>query len=152
MTPRKLFFLYFTVVLLAVPDTQTYAGNPQNVVCQAARGYHCDEKNGCISDATYITTYRVDLENGTVDEVSVQHTKRDKMVKPGSAKYQIVNIFDISIISNERSITAVGKPGLAATETILLGEKSYLSSSVSSFGMRIFVMIGSCEGLKLGSK
>ena len=116
------------------------------VKCTATQGYHCTPKSGCVQDATYVTEYRVDLDEGTVTELTVQHTKRDPNPLPGATTYTIMRSVSEATPLSERSITAVGKPGTSAVETILIGEKSYLSSSVSSAGTRIFSMMGTCKG------
>ena len=118
----------------------------QIVTCTATEGFHCAPGTGCSSDATYTTEYRVDLDAMTVDELTVQHTQRDPQPKRGSTSYTIVRSTPATALSGEESITAVGRPGSAAVETILIGDKSYLSSSVSSSGTRIFVMMGACTG------
>ena len=113
------------------------------VVCTADSGYHCDrEHGGCVKDATYITTYDVDLTSKQVRELTVQHTKRDPQPRPGSAVYSIVHV-GVSA-SGERQIVAIGQVGTDAIETIVVGSRSYLSTSVSTWDTRIFSMIGRC--------
>jgi hypothetical protein len=73
-----------------------------------------------LEDATYITTYRVDMDKNAVHELTVQHTKRDPGPRPGSTTYAIVQASP-SVpppLSRERSIIAVGTLGSAAVETI----------------------------------
>lgn len=119
-----------------------------NVTCTATQGFHCMPESGCRKDATYVTQYRVDLEQQTVTELTVKHTVRDQQPQPGSAVYRIISsVPTANVLLGERSVTAVGRSGLTAVETILIGETSYLSSSVSSAGTRVFVMVGKCAGL-----
>ena len=132
----------------AVVSVSPLAAQATIATCTATRGFHCTPGQGCLEDATYITTYRVDVDQKTVEELTVQHTKRDPGPRPGSTTYAIVQSSP-SIpppLPRERSIIAVGTLGLAAVETILIGETSYLSSSVSSMGSRIFSMMGTCKG------
>jgi hypothetical protein len=113
------------------------------VVCTAEHGYHCDrERGGCVKDATYVTTYDVDLEGKQIRELTVQHTKRDREPRPGSAVYTILQA--ATSTSGERQIVAIGQVGASALEMILVGTQSYLSTSVSTSIPRIFSMIGRC--------
>jgi len=127
-------------------SVQSYAAEAKIVTCTATKGFHCTPGQGCLEDATYISTYKVDLDQMTVEELTVQHTKRDPGPRPGSTNYRIVRSSPFTAGSGQSSIIAVGTPGLAAVETILVGETSYLSSSVSSAGTRIFSMMGTCKG------
>lgn len=136
----------FLLLITAVSE-QAFA-QVRNVTCTATHGFHCMPERGCRKDATYVTQYRVDLTQQTVTELTVKHTVRDQQPQPGGAVYRITSSVSTSnAVLGERSITAVGSPGLAAVETILIGETSYLSSSVSSAGTRVFVMVGQCTGL-----
>lgn len=136
-----------STLLLAFPIPSP-AGEARIVTCTATEGFHCTPGKGCLKDATYITTYKVDLDQMTVKELTVQHTKRDPSPQSGSTTYKIIKSSPGTILSGEKSITAIGIPGLAAVETILIGERSYLSSSVSSAGTRIFNMMGTCKGFQ----
>lgn len=129
-----------------VTSVPSHAAEAKIVICTATKGFHCTQGQGCVADATYVTTYNVDLDQGTVKELTVQHTKRDPAPRPGSTNYRIVRSTPSTTVVAQRSIIAVGTPGLAAVETILIGEAAYLSSSVSSAGTRIFSMMGSCKG------
>ncbi len=142
---KRLVCLFGILCALAVAVPSSVA-QVKIVACTATEGFHCTPGNGCSDDATYITEYRVDLDAMTVEEVTVQHTRRDLQSRPGSTTYTILRVAPATPLSAEESIIAVGRPGLAAVETILIGEKSYLSSSVSSAGTRIFSMMGSCTG------
>ena len=138
-------FAITSTFLLTFPISLS-AGEAKIVTCTATEGFHCTPGKGCLKDATYITTYKVDLDQMTVEELTVQHAKRDPGPQPGSTTYKIIKFSPSTISSGEKSITAIGVPGLAAAETILIGERSYLSSSVSSAGTRIFNMMGTCKG------
>ena len=143
---KRLVCLFGILCALAVAVPSSVA-QVKIVACTATEGFHCTPGNGCSDDATYITEYRVDLDAMTVEELTVQHTRRDLQPRPGSTTYTILRS-GATLLSAEESIIAVGRPGLAAVETILIGEKSYLSSSVSSSGTRIFSMMGSCTGFQ----
>jgi hypothetical protein len=123
------------------------AGATGQAVCKATHGYHCATSAGCVSDATYVSTYLIDWEKGTITQTSVQHTRRDPQPKADNTVYVIVKR-DTSLSTGESTVTAVANIGIAATETILIGEKSYLSASVSSFGPRVFAMVGTCQGFR----
>lgn len=123
------------------------AGATGQVVCRATHGYHCTTPAGCVSDATYVSTYLIDWAKGTITQTSVQHTRRDPQPKADNTVYFIVKR-DTSLSTAEATVTAVANTGIAATETILIGEKSYLSASVSSFGPRVFAMVGTCQGFR----
>lgn len=141
-----LFGITWTFILaFSVPSS---AGEARIVTCTATEGFHCAPGKGCLKDATYITMYKVDLDQMTVEELTVQHTKRDQGPQPGSTTYKVVKSSPSTTLSGEKSIIAVGIPGLAAVESILIGERSYLSSSVSSAGIRIFSMMGTCKGFQ----
>jgi hypothetical protein len=137
----------FSLAGVAV-SVSSYAAQAMIVTCTATRGFHCTPEQGCSEDATYITTYKIDLGQMTVEELTVQHVTRDPGPRPGSTKYAIARSSPSTPppLPRERSIIAVGTAGSAAVETILIGEKSYLSSSVSSAGTRIFSMMGTCKG------
>lgn len=145
--PREVIMrsVFIAVVCVLCATLPSLAAQARIVTCTATMGFHCTPDTGCTDDATYITEYRVDPEAGTVDELTVQHTIRDSEPRPGSTSYTIARSSPATAIS-ERSLIAVGFPGSAAVETILIGERSYLSSSVSSAGTRIFSMVGTCTG------
>ena len=122
-------------------------GATGSVVCKATSGYHCEHPAGCVADATYISTYLINWEKRNVTQTSIQHTRRDVQPQPDGTVYTIVNR-STNPKTGESTIIAVANVGLAATELILIGEKSYLSSSVSSLGPRVLTMIGTCQGFR----
>ena len=48
----------------------------------------------------------------------------------------------------EYAIQATAQVGAAATETIVIGERSFVSSNVSVAPPRAFVQVGTCTGLR----
>lgn len=135
----------FIVFLGSIIALGTFPAYSEVVVCTASKGFHCSSETDCKPDATYITTYRIDREKKTVESVSTQHTKKDLTPQPDGTNYQIL-LTGQSLLNGEKSITAIGRPGLDAVETLIIGEKSYLSSSASSTQPRAFVMFGTCAG------
>lgn len=133
--------LGLAVIYFTAPST--VAGQ---VVCTASVGYHCETDSGCDRDATYISIYDIDRENRIVVQSSVQHTQHDARPKSDGTQYSIV-ASGTSMKTGEFTITAVANVGTAAVETLLIGERSYLSASVSNSIPRVFLMMGTCEGL-----
>lgn len=139
--------LWGMVGVCVIQAAEPASAQARIVTCTATEGFHCTPGSGCRNDATYVTVYRVDVDQQTVTELAVQHTVRDQQPQPGSTVYTIMRTVPASGPLGERSVRAVGRPGAAAVETALIGDTSYLSSSVSSSGTRIFTMMGSCVGL-----
>lgn len=137
----------FLGVMASLTAASPVASQTKIVTCTATRGYHCTSANGCQEDATYVTVYRVDLQDETVTELTVQHRTRDPQPRPGRTVYRIVGSIAPAAGTGETAFIAVTQLGSAAIETVVLGEKTYLSSSVSAAGARIFSMVGLCTGL-----
>jgi hypothetical protein len=144
-----IFFLSAIIILLGLYGLHVKADSTSKtftVVCKASTGFTCSEiSKGCVKDAIYQTSYLVDFGKNEVIAVSSQNLMKDKEPKSDGTKYSFFSA-STNHFTGEKTITAVGQVGTNATETIIIGEKSYVSSSVSSAGMRVFLMYGKCEG------
>ena len=121
---------------LAVAQTSRVDG-AELVTCAATTGYHCaNSKGGCQPDQVYTFTFVVDLTSGTVVD-SYGQTYR---VLPIRSR-------EISGTPFEYAIQATAQVGTAATETIVIGERSFVSSNVSVAPPRAYVQVGTCSGL-----
>ena len=80
--------LKITIFLYLALTTASAFG--EVVVCTATKGFHCSDAVNCKPDATYLTSFRVDRENNTVECVSNQHTVRDMAPKPDGTTYKIM--------------------------------------------------------------
>lgn len=137
-------YLMLALIVSVALSTSTQA---EVVVCTAEKGFHCNLKSGCNTDATYISTYRIDRQGKTLELVSSQHIELDKNPEPHGIVYQIIQS-GVSGLTGEKSITAVGPSGTAQVDTILIGERSYVSSSLRDTEPRVFSMFGSCKGFQ----
>jgi len=107
----------------------------ERVTCTAAKAVVCSELiGGCKDDRAYTVTFAVDRQAGTVTDDSGQ-------------VYRIQPTQSIPAMF-EYAIQAIGQIGTGATETIVLGERSFVSSNVSVAPPRAYIQIGKCVGLK----
>ena len=116
----------------------TRVNGPQLVTCAATTGYHCSNSGGgCKPDRVYTITFTVDLVLGTV-------------VDSDGQTYRVLPNRSLPIPSTpfEYAILATAQLGMAATETIVIGERSFVSSNVSVASPRAYVQVGTCSGLR----
>ncbi len=125
-----------TLVLIAVVGMTSLADPAfaENVECKATKAVVCaNMTGGCQDDKAYTIKFTVNRQAGTV-------TDTDGNV------YKIVPTQSMASIF-EHAILATAQVGLAATETIVLGQKSFVSSNVSVAPPRAYIQIGTCSGL-----
>jgi hypothetical protein len=124
------------LTLLAVAAIPSLAGFAlaEEVSCKASKAVVCaNVAGGCQEDRTYSIKFTVNRQAGSV-------TDADGNV------YKIVPTQSMAPLF-EYAIQAFGQVGTAATETIVLGLKSFVSSNVSVAPPRAYIQIGTCEGL-----
>ena len=129
---------------LAVAQPSRVPG-PELVTCTATTGYHCSNSGGgCKPDRVYAVTFTVDHTSGTIVD-SDGNIYKILLSAPSS----LVEISDqIPGSPFEYAIQATAQVGLAATETIVIGERSFVSSNVSVVPPRAYVQVGTCSGLR----
>ena len=122
---------------LAVAQPSTVDGS-ELITCAATTGYHCSNSGGgCKPDRVYTITFTVDLKSGTIADSDGQTYR----VLPMRARGIPGSPF-------EYAIQATAQVGTSATETIVIGERSFVSSNVSVAPPRAFVQVGTCSGLR----
>ena len=109
-----------TLAIIAVA-AMTSVADPafaEDVECKATKAVVCANiAGGCQDDRTYTIKFTVNRQAGTVNDTD------------GNV-YKILPTQSVAPLF-EYAIQATGQVGSAATETIVLGQKSFVSSNVS---------------------
>ena len=122
------------LVAIAVMTAVAHSAFAEEVECKASKAVVCaNVTGGCKDDRTYTVKFTVNRQASTI-------TDADGNV------YNIVPTQSMAPIF-EHAIQAIGQVGSAATETVVLGQKSFVSSNVSVAPPRAYVQIGTCSGL-----
>lgn len=124
------------LALIAVATMTSLANSAfaEDVECKATKAVVCaNVAGGCQDDRTYTIKFTINRSASTV-------TDTDGNV------YKIVPTQSMAPLF-EYAIQATGQVGSSATETIVLGQKSFVSSNVSVAPPRAYVQIGTCTGL-----
>ena len=108
----------------------------EEVTCKATKAVACARVvGGCQNDRLYTVKFTVN--------------RQAKSIVDGDGNvYKILPIETSALLSEEYAIQAFAEVGSAATETIVLGEQSFVSSNVSVSPPRAYVQIGTCSGLR----
>ena len=110
-----------------------WAASAETVLCQSSHATTCAAGSGCEKDRTRAALFTVDRSAGRVADAEGNSYAIGPMPAPGPEA--------------EYAILATGAAG-SASETILIGERSYVASHVSLAPARVSVQVGTCEGLE----
>lgn len=126
------------LVLASITLLSIGTESPERVTCTATKGFHCaNSEGGCRPDRAYTITFTVDRAGGTVVD------SKGQVYKIGATRSM-----EALGPPFEYAIQATAQVGLAATETVVLGEKSFVSSNVSVAPPRAFIQVGTCSGFR----
>lgn len=109
------------------------AGSAETVLCQSSHATTCAPGGGCEKDRARAALFTVDRAAGRVTDAE------------GNA-WAIVPI-EGGLPAAEPAIVASGIVAGPASETLLIGERSFVASHVSLAPARVSVQVGTCEGL-----
>jgi hypothetical protein len=112
------------------------AGAPasaETVLCQSSHASTCSAGSGCEPDRRRAALFTVDRAAGHVTDADGNRYAIERLPDPAPGA--------------ERAILATSAAG-SSSETILIGERSFLASHVSIAPARVSVQVGTCEGLE----
>jgi hypothetical protein len=91
---------------------------------------------GCVKDEnkSLVVVFTIDRSSGTVSD------------NYGSV-YKLVPVRNVPLPKMEYAVQAFGQVGNSATDTVVIGQRSFVSSNVSVSPPRAHVQLGTCKGL-----
>jgi hypothetical protein len=139
----------YSLLLLLIFNSSVMA-EQFTVICSAKKSFYCEPEK-CEENSGYEATFYVDLKAQTIVRTSVRNLSTNEETIPDDAKYQILGLTN-DFETDEYALLAVGKPGTAAVENLILGEKSYVSSRIGGLKFINYSQFGTCRGLKFKEK
>jgi hypothetical protein len=105
----------------------------ETVLCQAAHATSCAQGSGCEKERTRSALFTIDRAAGKVSDAD-------------GNSYTIVPMHS-PLPAAESAIVAIGTLAGPTSETLLIGEQSFVASSIALVPPRASLQVGTCAGL-----
>lgn len=169
MMRRRVKSAFTCLIILLGPSSASAWAATGSVVCTATKALTCEAASGCRDDrALYTSSFQIDLDKRQATLVSYQlnpesDSKWRKVLggspKPDGTTLSVTGVgkdrewFGTLSDKAENVVTLAGQVGLSAFVTILVGEKSYIETRISSASVggaapSVYIQLGSCKGLE----